>query len=287
VSALHRRRAFVKTLTVGSLGVLAAACSPAAPSAGPVAPGATSAPVAAPADTSGAKPPAKRPRLVFGAPRPMFESNDVVRGWDQVVSPMYEMLVGIDENGNFVPQLAEKWQVEPNQKDYRFFLRKGILFQNNMGELTAEDVKLTFDRITAPGQSNNPNAQELRDIIDHIEIINPYEIVFVNKVPDATLPMFCSPALHTAIVSKNDARSGQARRAVEGDRRPGLQPAPGDPVVLAVPGVRGRPQGDRVVRLLGHLGPDLQLGLEHQGRLSAPLNRSSTEKTSEKGLTEP
>ena len=141
----------------------------------------------------------------------MFESNDAIRGWDQVLSPMYEMLVGIDENGNFVPQLAEKWQVEPNQKDYRFFLRKGVQFHNNMGELTAEDVKLTFDRITGQGQSNNPIAQELRDIIDHVEVVNPYEIVFVNKVPDATLPMFCSPALHTAIVSKKDldSRGGQ------------------------------------------------------------------------------
>jgi peptide/nickel transport system substrate-binding protein len=124
---------------------------------------------------------------------------------------MYESLLGVDvATGKFIPQLAEKYQVEPNQKDWRFFLRKGVQFHNNMGEFAADDVVFTFDQVMAPGETNNAISQELRDIVDHWEIVNPYELVLVAKIPDATLPFFVSQAVQSAIMSKRDfqARGG-------------------------------------------------------------------------------
>jgi ABC-type transport system substrate-binding protein len=73
-----------------------------------------------------------------------------------------------------------------------------------MGEVTADDVIFTFDQIMAPGETNNAISQELRDIIDHWQVINPYELVLVAKVPDATLPFFTTQAVQSGIMSKKD-----------------------------------------------------------------------------------
>jgi peptide/nickel transport system substrate-binding protein len=122
-----------------------------------------------------------------------------------MLQPIYEALVGLDyTTGQFVPQLAERWQVE-NGKDWRFFLRQGVPFHNGMGELTAEDVKFSFEDTMAPGPTNAPTSQELRDMIDRIEVVSPYEVLFVCKVPDATLRYFvCQSSATHSIMSKKD-----------------------------------------------------------------------------------
>jgi len=40
---------------------------------------------------------------------------------------MYNDLVGLDREGNPVPELAERWEVRDNAKNHAFYLRKGIL----------------------------------------------------------------------------------------------------------------------------------------------------------------
>src|SRR5205085_9962256 len=92
-------------------------------------------------------------------------------------------------------------------KDLRFFLRKGVPFHNGMGEVTADDVVFTYDQIMAQGQTNNAIAQEIRDIIDHWQIVNPYEVVLVAKLPDATMPFFSSTSVQAGIMSKKDFSS--------------------------------------------------------------------------------
>jgi peptide/nickel transport system substrate-binding protein len=223
-----RRRDFVKSLVLAGGGLLAAACSPGAPPASAPTPAggaqapATVAPAAAPTAADGgaapttagaasqgaagtAAPPPKAQKLVFGSVRQLYEGNNNVRSGDPMLLPMYEGLLGIDvTTGKFIPQLAERWQPEPNGKDWRFYLRKGVQFHNNMGEMTADDVVFTFDQVMAPGETNNQIAQEVRDIIDHWQIVNPYELVLVAKVPDATLPFFASQAVNSGIMSKRD-----------------------------------------------------------------------------------
>ena len=61
---------------------------------------------------------------------------------------MYENLLSRDlKTGELIPMLAERWQVTDNGRTWKFHLRKGVQFQGP-GELTAEDVKFTFDRRT-------------------------------------------------------------------------------------------------------------------------------------------
>ena len=54
-----------------------------------------------------------------------------------------------DSGKTIIPDLAESWDIAKDGKTYTFFLRKGVQFHDG-AELTAEDVKATFDRIAKP-----------------------------------------------------------------------------------------------------------------------------------------
>lgn len=54
-----------------------------------------------------------------------------------------------DSGQTIIPDLAHSWDIAKDGKTYTFFLRKGVLFHDG-AELTAEDVKATFDRISKP-----------------------------------------------------------------------------------------------------------------------------------------
>ena len=48
--------------------------------------------------------------------------------------PALEYLVGIDRNtGAYIPELAEKWEMSPDGKNWTITLRKGIQFHDNWG----------------------------------------------------------------------------------------------------------------------------------------------------------
>lgn len=57
-------------------------------------------------------------------------------------------LIQKDRTSNLIPDLAERWET-PDDKTYIFYLRKGIKFHDGT-ELTAEDVKYTFETIVDP-----------------------------------------------------------------------------------------------------------------------------------------
>jgi peptide/nickel transport system substrate-binding protein len=54
-----------------------------------------------------------------------------------------------DSGKTVIPDLAHSWEISPDGKTYTFHLRKDVLFHDG-AELTAEDVKATFDRIRKP-----------------------------------------------------------------------------------------------------------------------------------------
>lgn len=63
-----------------------------------------------------------------------------------VSEQIYDGLVRLDKNLNIVPCLAEYWEISPDGKKYTFYLRKGVKFHHGR-ELTAEDVKFSFERL--------------------------------------------------------------------------------------------------------------------------------------------
>ena len=227
------RRSFVRALMGGGIGLLAAACAPAAPTAPtagpqppqaskpttPAQPTAAAAQPTTPAQAapSTAKAVPKTQRLVIALAAPSRESNSFQRdipapGLFQLRA-MYENLIGTDpQTGNAIPELAERWQVEPNGKDVRFFLRKGVQFHGGFGEFTARDVVHTFTDLTQPPGSQATWASAVGGVVDHVEVINDYEVVFRNKVTNASLLWFLSGAtagMEIASKADYDARGYQ------------------------------------------------------------------------------
>ena len=65
---------------------------------------------------------------------------------------MYDNLIRRDPRDSgqtIIPDLAHSWEIAKDGKTYTFFLRKGVTFHDG-ADLTAEDVKATFDRIVKP-----------------------------------------------------------------------------------------------------------------------------------------
>jgi peptide/nickel transport system substrate-binding protein len=66
---------------------------------------------------------------------------------------------------------------------YSFRLRPGIQFTNGFGEMTADDVKYSLERIVDPAM-NSPNAGDM-GTLSHVEVIGRYSGVIVLKSPFA------------------------------------------------------------------------------------------------------
>jgi ABC-type transport system substrate-binding protein len=56
-----------------------------------------------------------------------------------------------DSGKTIIPDLAHSWKISKDGKTYTFFLRQDVRFHDG-AELTADDVKATFDRISKPPQ---------------------------------------------------------------------------------------------------------------------------------------
>jgi len=66
----------------------------------------------------------------------------------RVFSNIYDTLLTKDESDNFVPALAESWDVSDDGLTYTFHLKKGVKFHNGE-ELKASDVVFTFNAAKA------------------------------------------------------------------------------------------------------------------------------------------
>ncbi|CAM5795206.1 MULTISPECIES: ABC transporter substrate-binding protein [Brevibacillus] len=100
----------------------------------------------------------------------------------RVYSLVYDSLTKLDANLDLVPGLAESWETAPDGKSITFHLRKGVKFHNGQ-EMTAEDVKYTFERILNPDTGSI--AKSYFASVDTIEVPDPATVVFKLKTPDA------------------------------------------------------------------------------------------------------
>src|SRR5438477_1440030 len=80
-----------------------------------------------------------------------------------------------DSGQTIIPDLAHSWQISKDGKTYTFFLRKGVQFHDG-AELTAEDVKATFDRIAKPPQGIAIPRSILFKAVSEINAKDPYTI---------------------------------------------------------------------------------------------------------------
>lgn len=102
-----------------------------------------------------------------------------------------------------IPGLATKWEYSNNYRDFTLWLRKGVRWQEGWGELTAEDVKYSFERIMKKG-STNDSAAAFRERIKSIEVIGSHQLVIHLQKTDEMFWMYMTIAVspYTPIVCK-------------------------------------------------------------------------------------
>ena len=87
-----------------------------------------------------------------------------------------------DGGKTIIPDLAHSWEISKDGKTYTFFLRKGVQFHDG-AELTAEDVKATFDRIVKPPSGISIPRSILFKAVSEINAKDPYTVEFVLAEP--------------------------------------------------------------------------------------------------------
>ena len=140
--------------------------------------------------------------------------------------PVQEMLIGVDRvTGVYEPQLATRWEVSPNGKDWTFTLRRGVKWHGEVekpegwGEFTARDVRHTTYMHTEPksnasngtvwngitGIPSNPRwgkALVAAKINEAVEIVDDYTVVYHSNTVQPELYYYHSVNRGYPIVSK-------------------------------------------------------------------------------------
>jgi peptide/nickel transport system substrate-binding protein len=111
------------------------------------------------------------------------------------------------------PDLAESW-TQPNETTYVFKLRKGVRWHNkppvNGRELTAEDVKYTYERfLTVKG---NPNRSMLEQV-EKIEALDRYTVKFTLSEPFAWLLDYLAATVMWVVPKEAVEKFGDLKRA--------------------------------------------------------------------------
>ena len=157
---------------------------------------------------------------------------------DEVVyANLFESLTRIDENGQVVPGLAERWEIADDGVTYTFFLRQGVQFHDGSA-FDADDVVFSLDRARAE-DSTNAQKRFFEPIVS-AEVVGPYEVRVTLGRPDG-LFLFNMGSGDAAIVAPESAETNQVNPIGTGPYR-----------------FAGRVEGDSVelVRNDAYSGPD-------------------------------
>src|SRR6202030_436374 len=87
-----------------------------------------------------------------------------------------------DGGKTIIPDLAHSWEIAEDGKTYTFFLRKEVLFHDG-AELTAEDIKATFDRIAKPPSGISIPRSILFKSVSEITARDKYTVEFKLTEP--------------------------------------------------------------------------------------------------------
>jgi len=96
-----------------------------------------------------------------------------------IVEQLFLGLVGLDENGNLVPELAQSWEVSDDGLTWVFSLREGIPWVNPTREpirdVNSEDVAFTMERALQFGN--------FEEVLQGVEILDDYTVMLLLRAP--------------------------------------------------------------------------------------------------------
>lgn len=85
----------------------------------------------------------------------------------------YSTLLDTDNDGNLVPDLAEKWEMSEDGTSFTYYLREDACFSDGT-PVTAQDVKFTYDRAKEMPKTKS-NTSKIKEVVvdnDHQVTIN-------------------------------------------------------------------------------------------------------------------
>jgi peptide/nickel transport system substrate-binding protein len=112
----------------------------------------------------------------------------------------------------FKPGNTWEWELDAAESfeqiddtHYDFRLRRGIMFSNGFGEMTAEDVKFSLERVIDP-DTQSPNIGDMGPL-SHVEVTGRYTGTIVMKSPFAAFTAIAMCGGTGSIVSKKGLES--------------------------------------------------------------------------------
>ena len=98
------------------------------------------------------------------------------------VAPHYSTLLRFDPQNypKIIGDVAESWTISKDALTYTFKIRKGIKFHDG-SELTAKDVKATYDKLVFPPEGVVSARQATYDLVKKIEAPDANTVVFQMK----------------------------------------------------------------------------------------------------------
>lgn len=107
---------------------------------------------------------------------------------------------GVVVTSEVEPDLAESWMVSEDGTVWTFKLRKGVKFHHNFGEMTAEDVKFSYDRQLKEekGMRFSKNFIDIKEIT----VIDPHTVQIALKEFNPIFPLLVAGYQQGYIVSK-------------------------------------------------------------------------------------
>jgi ABC-type transport system substrate-binding protein len=97
---------------------------------------------------------------------------------------IFNPLVTVDADLNFVPELAESWEAQENGKVYVFHLRQGVKFHDGT-DFNAEAVR--WNILWTTDRENQSVMDAFLDTIETVEVIDAHTVKIILKYPTFTL----------------------------------------------------------------------------------------------------
>jgi peptide/nickel transport system substrate-binding protein len=116
---------------------------------------------------------------------------------------IYEYLVYVDpETEEPTPGLAKSWEMSDDGMSWTFEIREGVPFHEGWGEVTAEDVAYSIQKIMSEESIAGP-AGSMRKLIESVEAVDTYTAVIHMLAPfPELLRGYLTDANQTLIVCK-------------------------------------------------------------------------------------
>jgi ABC-type transport system substrate-binding protein len=114
-------------------------------------------------------------------------------GWS-----VFDPLISVDKNANFIPCVADSYSVSADGLTWTFKIHKGITFSNG-DPLTAADVKFSINRFSS-NVSSNPWSAYLRKNFKSDAVVDEYTYTYTCNTPE---PPLAIPFSNVLIIPKN------------------------------------------------------------------------------------